>query len=103
MEIKEKDKLWNDRNNWKPYGYYCKNDARIIVPKKDKSLGFTFNFAHKISWFLVLLIVLIPMIAIGSIAVFGISSRIFQYVLIFSGFAIIVFILLIIGKKQKNQ
>ncbi|SEN25787.1 hypothetical protein SAMN05192574_102931 [Mucilaginibacter gossypiicola] len=40
-----------DDNNYK-YGvfYYNEDDARIIVPKRIKYLGWTLNFAHPVSY-----------------------------------------------------
>ncbi len=41
------DPLWKDRNNWRWHVFYCcKDDPRIIVPKRPKWCGRTFNFAH---------------------------------------------------------
>lgn len=41
--------------------YYNKDDFRMIVPKKDRMLGWTLNFAHRtnvISFFILLVIIL---------------------------------------------
>ena len=46
----------NDSNNYKfGFIYYNKSDKRIIVPKKYPILGWTLNFAHPISYFIVLI------------------------------------------------
>ena len=39
--------LWKDKNNWR-WGavYYCKNDPRVVVPKRFKWTGWTINFAY---------------------------------------------------------
>jgi len=39
--------LWADPQHWR-WGlfYYCKADPRIIVPKRVRLMGWTFNFAH---------------------------------------------------------
>jgi hypothetical protein len=54
------DRLWNDPANWRWLGIYsCKEDPRIIVPKKIKRMGWTMNFAHP--WVgLALLVSLLP-------------------------------------------
>ena len=45
------DRLWVDPANWLPVGvYYCKDDPRLIVPKKVRSMGWTMNFAHASVW-----------------------------------------------------
>ena len=58
------DKLWTDPNNWRGCTVYiCKDDPRLIVPKRPKWGGWTLNFAHLSVWLLllsVLLSVLIP-------------------------------------------
>lgn len=51
---KEQEEIWhNDSNNWK-YGmfYVNKLDPRISVPKKNKNMGITLNFAKPISFIL---------------------------------------------------
>ncbi len=46
------DKLWNDPAHWhSPSFYCCKEDPRIIVPKRRKWAGWTLNFAHTAAWF----------------------------------------------------
>ncbi len=47
MTKEELEKLWADKNNWR-WGaiYYCKNDPRLVVPKRIKWTGWTMNFAY---------------------------------------------------------
>jgi hypothetical protein len=46
------DKLWSDPAQWHGLGfYYCKDDPRTIVPKRNKWAGWTLNFAHPSAWF----------------------------------------------------
>jgi len=35
--------------------YFNKNDIRAVVPKKDKMMGWTFNFAHIRTYLFILL------------------------------------------------
>jgi uncharacterized membrane protein len=45
---KELDRLWADPRNW-PHGvYFCKQDPRLVVPKR-RFVGGTFNFAHPLA------------------------------------------------------
>ena len=56
-------KLWSDERNWGhgPLGtYFCKDDPRLIVPKR-RLPGGTFNMAHR--W-AVPLLTLIPLLLI---------------------------------------
>ncbi|MDA3925019.1 MAG: hypothetical protein PF904_10015 [Kiritimatiellae bacterium] len=48
------DKYWADKANWKWSCFYCcKDDLRVIVPKKPAWAGRTLNFAHtKSYWYL---------------------------------------------------
>jgi uncharacterized membrane protein len=43
--------------NWK-WGiiYFNKSDSRVLVPKRNKILGWTFNFAHPVSYIVLALI-----------------------------------------------
>jgi hypothetical protein len=47
MTKEELETLWGDENNWL-WGaiYYCKNDPRLVVPKRIKWTGWTMNFAY---------------------------------------------------------
>ncbi|WP_316803204.1 DUF5808 domain-containing protein [Pedobacter nototheniae] len=49
--------------NWK-WGifYFNKKDSRFIVRKQAESLGWTFNFAHPISFVVLALIIIIPLV-----------------------------------------
>ena len=39
--------LWKSPENWKAGSiYYCKADPRVIVPKRQKWMGWTINFAR---------------------------------------------------------
>lgn len=56
-----KDFFHEDPENWK-WGvfYFNKKDHRIIVPKRNPIMGWTFNFAHPAGYvflFLVLLLI----------------------------------------------
>jgi len=47
MTKEELEKLWGDKNNWLGFAiYYCKNDPRLVVPKRIKWTGWTMNFAY---------------------------------------------------------
>ncbi len=40
------DLLWKNPAHWTAYGYRCKEDPRVIVPKRRASMGWTVNWAH---------------------------------------------------------
>jgi uncharacterized membrane protein len=53
----EKDFERENPENWKlGIFYFNKKDSRLIVPKRVKLLGWTFNFAHPISYMIIALI-----------------------------------------------
>jgi len=47
MTKEELEILWRDKDNWR-WGaiYHCKNDPRLVVPKRVKWTGWTLNFAY---------------------------------------------------------
>ena len=60
------DHLWNDPRNWRAGAiYHCKQDPRVIVPKRPQWMGRTLNFAHGKAYVLLaatLLIALLPVL-----------------------------------------
>ena len=38
--------LWSDPAHWTAVGYRCKEDPRVIVPKRNPRMGWTVNLAH---------------------------------------------------------
>ena len=51
------DRLWEDADNWRLGAIYvCKDDPRIVVPKRLKWTGWTFNFAHRASYLLLVFV-----------------------------------------------
>jgi len=40
------DVLWSNPAHWSAVGYRCKEDPRVIVPKRHASMGWTVNWAH---------------------------------------------------------
>ena len=53
------DSMSTNPNNWKGIFYVNSKDPRIIVPKINRSFGWTLNFGHKVSYLGILLIILI--------------------------------------------
>ncbi len=62
------DALWHDPKNWRlGVIYVCRKDPRIVVSKRLKWTGWTFNFAHKGSYCLLFAVILLT---IGPIFVY---------------------------------
>jgi uncharacterized membrane protein len=48
------EELWKDPKNWRwKVFYYCKEDPRLLVPKRLRWTGWTVNFAHPKAWWFI--------------------------------------------------
>ena len=60
----ELDRLWRDPSHWKcGLFYYCKEDPRLVLPKRNKHLGLTVNFSRPMAMPLIALtfaIIILP-------------------------------------------
>ena len=64
-EINESE--WRDPRNWQVGWlgvYYARRDTRIFVPKRNRWLGFTLNFAHPQA---VLVSILLLIVVVGAV------------------------------------
>jgi hypothetical protein len=65
------DPLHDDPANWK-WGifYFCRQDQRIIVPKRIRGLGWTINFARPsaLLWLLAMLLFIYGTLALARLA-----------------------------------
>jgi hypothetical protein len=69
MTENEINELWKDPTNWRVgFVYYCKDDPRVIVPKRLKITGWTLNLAYP--WAIPTLILMI----VGVLAPFKILA-----------------------------
>ena len=60
------EKLWSDSSHWRnSIIYRCKDDPRLVVPKRCKWGGWTLNFAHAFAWVVLLLVFLSIIVPIG--------------------------------------
>lgn len=60
MTREELDRLWASPKNWSIV-YRCKEDPRVIVPRRRRWMGWTINFAHPLAWLVLLLSVAIAL------------------------------------------
>ena len=56
------DSTSKNPSNWKSVFYFNRNDYRLIVPKQNPSLGWTFNFSSPFTYFTIIAIVLIVIV-----------------------------------------
>lgn len=63
------EELWKAPQHWKWGVYVCKEDPRVIVPKRVKWAGWTMNFARPSAFPVLLLIIVLlsaPMLVLAS-------------------------------------
>lgn len=66
------DRLWSDARNWRAgLIYSCKEDPRIVVPKRQRWRGWTLNFAHAAAWPALVLSVVAIVLLLLALAVAG--------------------------------
>ncbi len=50
MDGERLKQLWSDPQHYKGSVYRCKEDPRVVVPKRQQGTGWTLNFAHARAW-----------------------------------------------------
>jgi hypothetical protein len=64
------DVLWRNPAHWTALGYRCKEDPRVIVPKRNPAMGWTMNWAHPravTALFVLMLLAVVPMLVIWAL------------------------------------
>lgn len=64
LEKKFLNEMSKDLGNWKGPVYFNRKDPRLLVPKLDPSMGWTFNFASPYSYITLAAVFLIFFLAI---------------------------------------
>jgi uncharacterized membrane protein len=66
------EREWNDPANWHgpgPFQFYgCDRDDRILVPKRHRSRGWTFNLGHPMGRFLLVTVLVLVFAALVVVA-----------------------------------
>jgi hypothetical protein len=84
------ERLWRDPVNWKRgLIYSCKDDPRIVVPKKQKWRGWTINFAHRRATPTLILMILAAGLPVFLLAIFGLARMPIWWACLFLTMAII--------------
>jgi hypothetical protein len=82
--------LCRDPANWKRgLIYSCKDDPRIVVPKKQKWRGWTINFAHRRATPTLILMILASGLPVFLLAIFGLARTPIWWACLFLTMAII--------------
>jgi uncharacterized membrane protein len=64
LEKKFLDEMGKDPGNWKGPVYFNRKDPRLIVPKFDPAMGWTFNFASPYSTISIAIVLIIVILSI---------------------------------------
>lgn len=65
------EKYWVRPENWRWWGYFCKDDPRLVVCKRPRWAGYTMNFAHRRAYYVLggfVLLALAPMLTAIAVA-----------------------------------
>jgi hypothetical protein len=68
------DVLWRNPAHWTALGYRCKDDPRVIVPKRNASMGWTVNWAHPkaaVAMIVLSMLALVPMLVVVALGKSG--------------------------------
>lgn len=72
---KDYTELWKDPANWRLYVFYvCREDPRLIVPKRFRVTGWTMNFAHREAYLLFAALLALVIVPITLVEVTGLSA-----------------------------
>jgi len=71
--------LWKSPQNWKWGVYFCKEDPRVIVPKRQKWMGWTINFARPSAWPTLFALILFVALPPGWMAARGLANTPFWF------------------------
>jgi hypothetical protein len=67
--------LQQNPDNWRLYVFYvCREDPRIIVPKRFRITGWTMNFAHREAYLLFAALLALVIVPITVVEVTGLSE-----------------------------
>jgi len=59
------NRMSRDPGNWRGPFYFNRKDPRLIVPKLNPMLGWTFNFANRYTWlFLIAAVAIIVLVSL---------------------------------------
>jgi uncharacterized membrane protein len=70
---------WRNPGNWTRWGmarvYSSKRDTRVVIPKANPTMGWTLNFAHPVSKYILVGTLLLPIIlAVSQLPLFDILT-----------------------------
>lgn len=69
MDKEEMRRCWDNDDYWSGGIYFCKQDPRLIIPKRPRWGGWTINFGHKWSTVTLIGIVGLPVLMLAVVLV----------------------------------
>ena len=76
MTAVEIEGCWCDPANWKlDFIYFCRQDPRVIVPKRVKGFGWTLNFAKPFALPVLVFTVILLLAPISLMLALGVTSK----------------------------
>ena len=74
-QLENYKELWQNPDNWRLHIFYmCREDPRIIVPKRFRVTGWTMNFAHRESYLLFAALLALVIVPITLVDVTGLGT-----------------------------
>ena len=74
IQTDEDRAFWQNPDNWRYYVFYvCREDPRLIVPKRFRVTGWTMNFAHPQAYLLLVLLLVIVIAPVMVIEASGLN------------------------------
>ncbi len=94
--------LWTEPSHWSVFGYLCKDDPRVMVPKRDPRMGWTMNWASP--WaipaiFGLLAVATIPMLGVVALGSSFAVSSIFTILAAFVSIPVTILLVLAICRR----
>jgi len=71
MDKEQLQKYWEGEDNWSGGIYFCKQDPRLIVPKRPKWGGWTINLGHRLGTVTLFLVIGIPVMILVLVLMVG--------------------------------
>lgn len=72
-QAERNDAEWHRDENWRGWldSYVAPNDTRVWVPKRSPWMGWTLNFAHRVSWLWLAALLGLPLLGVAVGIVLG--------------------------------
>jgi hypothetical protein len=98
------ERLWNNPDNWRgSILYVCRDDPRLVVPKRQRWGGWTVNCAHAGAWILLLAILLLAIIPTAFLAFAGLVGSVIFFAFIAGYVALVCIAAAILASPKRYE